>query len=152
MKGARWWRFNLVGILGATVQLVALMIFNRIFHGHYLLACTVALELTLLHNFVWHRRYTWRERTELQSHRGQLLRFHLSNGLVSLIGNLALMRVLVHRAHLWPVAANAIAILSCSVLNFCLGDRWVFRYRDRTEIAHSNRKIAREVLTNRWMA
>jgi putative flippase GtrA len=36
------------------------------------------------------------------------------------------MHLLVHRAHLPVLAANAAAILACSVLNFAAGDRWVF--------------------------
>jgi hypothetical protein len=55
-----------------------------------------------------------------------LLRFHLSNGLVSLLGNLALMRLLVEEVRLPVLASNCIAILCCSVVNFCLGDSWTF--------------------------
>jgi putative flippase GtrA len=57
---------------------------------------------------------------------GQFIRFHLSNGLVSMIGNLALMPVLVEGARIPVVLANAIAILCCSIVNFFLGDRWAF--------------------------
>jgi len=57
---------------------------------------------------------------------GRLIRFHLANGLVSMIGNLGLMPVLVSGAHLPVVAANAIAILGCSIVNFFLGDQWAF--------------------------
>ena len=56
----------------------------------------------------------------------QLVRFQLSNGLVSLVGSLALMRVLVQEARLPVLVANGIAILCCSVANFCLGNCWVF--------------------------
>jgi len=60
-----------------------------------------ALEITLLHNFVWHLHYTWRDRFPTLNAKsafrngapgdrgalaGQLLRFHLANGLVSMIG------------------------------------------------------------------
>jgi putative flippase GtrA len=57
---------------------------------------------------------------------GHLIRFHLSNGLVSMVGNLALMPLLVESARIPVVAANAIAILCCSVVNFFLGDQWAF--------------------------
>ena len=80
------------------------------------------IEITLLHNFVWHLHYTWRDRRDGSAVLRQLVRFHLSNGLVSMVGNLALMRVLVHGAGLPVLVANGIAILCCSVANFCLGD------------------------------
>jgi putative flippase GtrA len=125
----RWARFNLVGAVGMAVQLAALALFSRWAPGHYLYASAAAIEITLLHNFVWHLRYTWRDRRHHSPLAAQLLRFHLSNGLVSMLGNLALMRVLIHNAHQPLLASNTIAILSCSVVNFCLGNRWAFPER-----------------------
>jgi len=126
MKGLiRWGKFNLVGAMGMVVQLSALAVLNRVSGGHYLLATAAAIELTLVHNFVWHLRFTWRDRLGKGGVAGQFVRFQLSNGLVSLGGNLALMPVLVHG--LPVVAANGVAILCCSAVNFCLGDWWAFR-------------------------
>jgi putative flippase GtrA len=122
----RWIKFNLVGALGMAVQLAALCCLNRLLGHRYLLASAIALEVTLLHNFLWHVRYTWRDRRDGSSRFRQLLRFHLSNGLISLIGNLALMRLLVQGAHLPLLLANAIAILTCSLANFSLGHQWAF--------------------------
>ena len=131
---ARWWRFNLVGAGGAVLQLTVLALLQRAIPGHYLVATAAALELTLLHNFVWHLHYTWpgtrpdnwRDRAARHSWLVRLLRFHLSNGIVSLLGNLLIMRLLVQGAHLPPLIANAVAILGCSVLNFLLGNAWSF--------------------------
>ena len=122
----RWGKFNLVGAVGVAVQLAALAVFNRLAPGHYLCATAAALEVTLLHNFVWHLHYTWRDRRDRSMIAVQLIRFHLSNGMVSLVGNLALMRILVGEAHLPVLVANGIAILCCSIVNFCLGNNWVF--------------------------
>jgi len=128
----RWTRFNLVGAVGMVVQLGALATLNRWTAGHYLCASAAAIELTLLHNFVWHLNYTWRDRRDRSSLPVQLMRFHLSNGLVSMVGNLALMRVLVEEVRMPVLAANSIAILCCSVVNFCLGDNWTFATRTRS--------------------
>jgi archaetidylinositol phosphate synthase len=114
----RWGKFNLVGAMGMVVQLAALALFNRCWRGPLSLASAAAIELTLLHNFVWHLHYTWRDRRDAPRCSLNLLRFHLSNGLVSMLGNLALMRILVHEARMPVLAANAIAILCCSIVNF----------------------------------
>jgi hypothetical protein len=53
-----------------------------------------------------------------------MVRCHLSNGLVSMVGNLALMPVLIEEARLSLLVANSIAILCCSLANFCLGNLW----------------------------
>ena len=122
----RWLKFNLVGALGAGVQLASLSILNRSWPGNYLMTSSVALELTLLHNFVWHLHYTWRDRRDASSWQRRCIQFHYSSGIVSLIGNLGLMRVLVRDAHLPVVLANLLAILCCSLVNFYVGSRWTF--------------------------
>jgi putative flippase GtrA len=122
----RYWRFNLVGAMGIVVQLAALALISRCAPGHYLIATAAAIELALLHNFVWHLQFTWSDRRGRSALLPQLVRFHLANGLVSMLGNLALMRILVHGAHLPLLAANTVAILCCSLVNFCLGNNWAF--------------------------
>jgi putative flippase GtrA len=44
-----------------------------------------------------------------------------------MVGNLALMRILVDAAHMPLLAANGVGILCCSIINFFLGDNWAFR-------------------------
>jgi putative flippase GtrA len=122
----RWCKFNLVGAMGMVVQLGALALFNRWAAGHYLYASAAAVEITLLHNFAWHWCYTWRDRRHSFGGVAQCVLFHLSNGVVSMLGNLALMRLLVHEVHLHILVANGVAILVCSMANFCLGNSWVF--------------------------
>jgi putative flippase GtrA len=129
----RWSKFNLVGAAGMVVQLATLALLNRCAPGHYLLASAAAVELAVLHNFVAHLHYTWRDRRDHDSWLGQCARFHLSNGLVSLAGNLALMRLLVQGARLPLLVANSIAILCCSLVNFGLGDTWAFQRKDLRE-------------------
>jgi len=56
----------------------------------------------------------------------RLLRFNLTNGAVSILGNLALMKVMVGQGHMNYLLANAIAIALCSLANFLVSDEWVF--------------------------
>ncbi|MGC1870386.1 MAG: GtrA family protein [Acidobacteriaceae bacterium] len=123
----RWGKFNAVGAMGMVLQLTALAVFERCAPGHYLVASAAAVELAILHNFVWHLHYTWRDRADDSSPLVRLVRFHFSNGLVSMVGNLVILRFLVQEARLPILVADCIAILCCSLINFCLGDRWVFR-------------------------
>lgn len=121
----RWCKFNAVGAMGMAVQLTALSIFTHWFDGQYVYATAVAVELALIHNFTWHVHYTWRDRNDSPLLR-RFVRFHLANGMVSMLGNLALMPMLVGGAHLPLLMANCTAILCCSILNFCLGNQWAF--------------------------
>lgn len=135
----RWGKFNLVGAMGMVVQLTALALFDRAMHGHYLYASAAAVELTLLHNFVWHWHFTWRDRKDSVTPIRPFVRFHLSSGLISLLGNLALMQLLVHQAHLPLLVSNLAAILCCSIANFCVGNRWAFARRRKTEPPRESR-------------
>jgi putative flippase GtrA len=125
----RWLKFNFVGGIGIAVQLLALAIFRSLLNLDYLLATVLAVEIAVIHNFLWHERFTWADRPapDFTSSLARLGRFNLSNGLVSLVGNLLLMRLLAGALHLNMFAANGIAIAACSLVNFLLGDRVVFR-------------------------
>ena len=125
----RWVRFNFVGVIGTLVQLSILGACTHWAKLPYLAAVIIAVECTILHNFLWHERFTWRDRICCSaSERGiRLLRFNSTNGGVSLAGNLLLMRLLVGEFQLPILLANAAAILACSIVNFVIGDQFVFR-------------------------
>jgi putative flippase GtrA len=125
---ARFLRFNLVGLFGIATQLTTLAVLNHVHPNHYLLTSTFAVELTLLHNFTWHVHYTWPAESQRRAREAlaQLLRFHLSNGLISLLGNLILMRLFVHSTHMPVLLANALTIACCGLANFLLAHHWVF--------------------------
>ena len=124
-----WLKFNAVGLIGIGVQLVILSLLKTGLGWNYLLATSVAVEITVLHNFIWHERWTWLETTRSNSNglSGRLIRFHLTNGLISIAGNLLLMWTFVSQLHLHYFLANVIAIATCSILNFVASDRLVFR-------------------------
>ena len=122
----RWGKFNLVGVMGMGVQLVALACFDRWFGGRYLCASAAAIELTLIHNFIWHRKYTWSDNGRKVGWVAQLVRFHLSNGLVSMLGNLALMRLFVHEMRLPLLVSSIMAVSCCSLVNYSFANSWVF--------------------------
>jgi len=124
-----WLKFNAVGIIGVGVQLAALAILRTGIGVDYLVATFLAVEAAVLHNFIWHERWTWVERTRQEAGGviGRLFRFHLANGLISIAGNLVLMWLLVSRLHLHYFIANLIAIGTCSIVNFFASDRLVFR-------------------------
>lgn len=108
------------------VQLGALALICRGDGAHYLAASSAAVELAVLHNFAWHLKVTWPDRRAGSAIFGQFVRFHLANGVVSLVGNLVLMRLLVGSAHLPLLVSNSIAVLCCSIANFCLSHAWAF--------------------------
>ncbi|MEW6208331.1 MAG: GtrA family protein [Acidobacteriota bacterium] len=122
---SRWIRFNAVGATGVIVQTVTLFALLRMTGLHYLAATAIAVEASVINNFIWHRKWTWADRRR-SSLPALLVRFHLTSGAMSLAGNLILMWVLVGRVGLNATLANAATILVCSLINFALSDRFVF--------------------------
>jgi putative flippase GtrA len=133
----RWCKFNFVGGIGIGVQFAALFLVKGMLHFNYLAATAIAVEAAVVHNFVWHEQFTWVDRTrcgdpfETRWRRSlpRLLRFNLTNGAVSILGNLALMKVMVGEGHMNYLVANGIAITLCSLANFLVSETWVFGER-----------------------
>lgn len=96
---------------------------------HYMLATALAVEAAVLQNFFWHLKWTWRDRSigaTIGDNLNRLWKFHLGNGVVSLLVNLALMRLLVGSFGMNYLAANVLAIAAGGVANFFVSERLVF--------------------------
>ena len=103
-KLVRWCKFNLVGGMGIVVQFAALFLLKSALHFNYLAATAIAVEAAVVHNFVWHEQFTWADRMKADPPQtlwrrslARFVRFHLTNGAVSIAGNLAaLWKPVVH--------------------------------------------------------
>jgi putative flippase GtrA len=109
------------------VQLFVLSVLKAAFRFNYLVATAVAVEAAVVHNFLWHERFTWSDRAG--GGLGRFLKFNLTTGTLSIAGNLALMKLLVGMGHINYLVANGITIASCSIFNFLVSDGFVFSAR-----------------------
>jgi putative flippase GtrA len=124
----RFAKFNLVGLLGAALQMFLLWLLIKRFQVSALAATPVAVEIVVLHNLAWHERLTWRDRPakNLRQKMVRLWRFHAGNGLTSLLGNTAVIYGLVQWIHAPLVPSAIAAIVLCSLVNFLVADGWAF--------------------------
>lgn len=113
------------------MQLAVLAALVHLAGMHYAPATVIAVEAALLHNFLWHQRWTWRDRPSRSPRETatRLLRFHLTNGAISMLGNVALMACLTGAFRLDPIVANGVAIAVCSLVNFAASESVVFSPR-----------------------
>lgn len=125
----RWLKFNLVGGVGIGVQLLVLTALKSGLRLDYLMATALAVETAVIHNFFWHERFTWADRAAGGGF-ARFLRFNLTNGALSIVGNLVFMKLLVGLAGVPYLAANGMSIAVCSVANFLVSDRFVFSPQD----------------------
>ena len=89
------------------------------------MATGLAVEAAVVHNYFWHERFTWADRTSGSSW-GRFAKFNLTTGLFSIVGNVLVMKVLVSGARLNYFVANILTIATCSLVNFIVSDRFVF--------------------------
>ena len=87
------------------------------FRVQSMLATVLAVESSVLHNFVWHERFTWADRRtrRWRDAYARALHFNLTTGAVSIGGKLLLMQLLVGEIHLPVFFANLLSIAGCSV-------------------------------------
>jgi putative flippase GtrA len=124
----RWLKFNAVGAIGICVQLSVLALLTSLFDVNYLLATALAVEAAVLHNFFWHVRFTWSDRTTSALF-SRLWKFNLGTGGLSILGNVLAMKVLVGVVGLRYMLANLLSIAGCSIVNFLIADRTIFVVR-----------------------
>src|SRR5689334_19791041 len=146
---ARWIKFNLVGALGAVVQIAVVWGAVHLFAVHYLAATVLAIEVTIVHNFFWHTLWTFSDRDQLiQSGRQNdnlkrnmrsFLKFQLTAGAISIPGNAAIMVFSVGYLRMNVIVANCLAIGICSTANFVAADRFSFRHSDPRKILSCSR-------------
>jgi putative flippase GtrA len=111
--------------MGIGVQLMVLTGLKSGLHVDYLLATALAVEAAVVHNFVWHERFTWAER-ESENVTLRFLKFNLTAGAFSILGNILLMAIFVDLARMNYLLANLATITVCSLGNFLVSDRFVF--------------------------
>jgi putative flippase GtrA len=123
----RVWPFVVVGAIGFGLQLALLAVLTRA-HVPYLAATAIAVETTILHNFLWHERWTWRDRRETRAavRLARLARFNLTTAVTSLVGTLVWTAALVEIGGAPIIIANAVAVAIVGTLNLVLADRVVF--------------------------
>jgi len=141
----RWLKFNGVGALGIVAQLGVLALLTGVFHVQYLIATAIAVESAVLHNFVWHERFTWADRRGSERLR-RLLKFNATTGAFSIAGNVIFSKLL-RGAGLGHFSASVCAIGLCSVINFLLNDRFVFKKVETLCLARQQGNVASNVYT-----
>ena len=121
-----WLQLLTFCIVGATGYVVNLAVFTLLvtgFDAHYLLAATCSFLVAVANNYTWNRLWTFRHQRGHYGYQG--MRF-LVVSTIALCANLLVLHTLV-KAGLGEIAAQAIAIVLVTPLNFLGNKLWSFR-------------------------
>jgi len=117
-------KFAVVGGSGYVVNLAVFAAAVELGDVHHLVAATMAFVVAVMNNFWWNRHWTFRAR---DGHAGfQAARF-FSVSVVAFLFGAAVLEVLVNLAGVPEIAAQAVAIVTATPLNFVGNKMWSFR-------------------------
>ncbi len=129
INARRFGKYNVVGVMGLCLKFSVLAALVEAAHAGYMLATALAVETVMLHNFAWHLRWTWRDRSRglsVAEILARLARFQCGNGAIGLFANLVSMRILVAGFGMHYFAANLIATALAGIASFMLSEFVVF--------------------------
>lgn len=134
---SRFAAYNVVGIVGVLVQQGLLVALVDGLGLHYLAATACAVQATAAHNFIWHVRWTWRDRLGAgrQSWWPRLVRFTAVNGAVAVMVQVGLTGFYVAAFGVHYTVANVLAIATGSMVSFLINDRVIFCGRKAPVVA-----------------
>jgi dolichol-phosphate mannosyltransferase len=120
-------KFGAVGASGVGVNLALLYLFTDVAGLHYAASAFIAIEASIISNFLLNDRWTFRDRRDNKVW-PRLLRFNT----VSAAGigvNMGIMALLVEVAGTHYLMAEILAILCAFIWNYTLSSRFVWRGR-----------------------
>jgi len=120
-------RFVVVGAFTAGIQMVLLWLFEDVAGLNYLLAATIAIEITIVLSYVLNNAWTFRARqnTGVSEYFGGMLKTNLIRGTAWPI-QIGVLYALVEWGGLTVLVANVPAILVSGLYRFVLDYRWTW--------------------------
>ena len=115
-------KFFLVGGTGALLNSLALLLLVQWIHLPLVPASALSTELSILHNFCWHDRWTFKRTHPSWS---RFVRFNLVS-LAGLVLTTGTMWLLVRHLGLYYLAANLLGITLATVWNFVVNSCWTW--------------------------
>jgi dolichol-phosphate mannosyltransferase len=105
------------------------LIFHEALGIFYLLANILAIEMSLISNFIMNERWTFRdrERAGRKSYFRRMIAFNFSSGLVAWFTQTPTLFILTHYFGMWDKAAVIIGIVIGALLNYFVSNYWIFR-------------------------
>lgn len=125
----RFFRFGIVGGIGVIVNFGLYTLLHDVVGIYDMIAVVIAVELSILNNFILNERWTFRDRAgrNFKVWLQRCLGFHLSSGLVALVVQPTTLFILTRYFDMWDKAALAIGILLGALANYFICTKLIFR-------------------------
>ena len=116
----RFLRFSVAGATGFAVQIAIVGVLANWAGMNYLAATAIAVEAAILVNYLWHEKFTWKDRPAMTARERwlRLGKFNAMTSITSIVGSVMITAVLVESFTLSPLDANVIAVVVLGLINF----------------------------------
>jgi dolichol-phosphate mannosyltransferase len=123
-------KFGLVGAWGFVVNMFLLWFLTENVGLFYLFSSLIAIEISLLSNYVFNDLWTWHDRGKggKKEYFKRMLQYHVTAS-AAMLTNIAILWSLTELFDVYYLASNVFGILCGSVLNFFVNDRWTFKHK-----------------------
>jgi dolichol-phosphate mannosyltransferase len=125
----RFFRFGIVGALGVLVNMGFYALLHDVAGIYDMIAGAIAIELSILNNFILNERWTFRDRAAhgIGIWLKRCAAFHLSSGLVAMFAQLLTLYVFTRFLGMWDKLAYFIGIAIGALANYFICNRWIFK-------------------------
>lgn len=90
-------------------------------------ATAVSVVAAVVHNFLWHERWTWGDRGgDIAARARRFAGYLATTGATSLLSNVLFVALFAGSCTLPPWVALSLAVVSTSAINFVISDRLIF--------------------------
>jgi dolichol-phosphate mannosyltransferase len=121
-------KFAIVGGSGVVVNMGCFFILTRYVKLNIEIASPIAIEVSILTNFLLNNAWTFRKRNTRVGLASRIFRYHLVTGLAGLV-NYGILLLLAKVFGVHDLVANLIGIMVGTFINFFLNSLWTWRIR-----------------------
>ena len=125
----RMLRFGMVGLSGVVVNQGLLMLLHGTFEAPLLLSSILAIEISILTNFLLNHTWTWRLPLREPGLFRRVVQYHAAAVMAAFAGNVIVLMAAVELFGVDYRIANLMGIAVGTVINFTAGEIWIFRSR-----------------------
>ena len=120
----------IVSWVGMGVNTLCLYLFKGVWRIPIIPASLMAIEIAIVHNFVWYRYWAWGDRTEAGSRPPffrQLVIYNAATGLVDLTVNVSILWLLYKVFGVHYLIANIIGMILGPFFKFWINEKLIFK-------------------------
>jgi dolichol-phosphate mannosyltransferase len=126
-KNSRLLKFGIVGLSGVVVNMGVLYLLSEDVRLPYFISSLMAIELSILTNFLFNLLWTWRDRINEMPVWRKLLRYHVGVAGTAYLLNYVILVGLTEWGGMQYMISNLVGIGVGTIANYVISDRWTFK-------------------------